>query len=416
MVGVVHLSSGRERGEVPIVHDGPVDPHHTNVWFCGVHPWFEHGGRSGEQARQRLYNPSMALPPIGHATTAGGVRIAFHALGEGPAVVMLWAYHASHLELNWQVPLHRGATEFFARYFKVVNLDFRGSGLSERRIASLSLDTFAEDLDAVLRALGLHRVALVAIGPMMVVACHIAARSPDLVSSLLSIEGGESEAIRRVLSLRHVSPQVEAPVWGTLIGGIEDRNAAASLAAVAREALEPHVLQRWENILNGGDLLEIAARVATPTLYVNVEDDEVVPLAAGQTLVDRMPQATLITVPGRSPMDVWRDRAGVQHMTAFLAHHFGVDADLRRSQRRERKAQVVHTTGLSERELEVLRLLAAGRSNQQIADQLFISLNTVSHHLRNIFAKTKTNNRTEAASFAHQQGLVPDGIRARSIE
>jgi DNA-binding CsgD family transcriptional regulator/pimeloyl-ACP methyl ester carboxylesterase len=344
----------------------------------------------------------MTLPLIGQATTAGGVRIAYHALGEGPAVVMLWAYHASHLELNWQVPFHRGATEYFARYFTVVNLDFRGSGLSERRVAALSLDTFAEDLDAVLRALGLHRVALVAIGPMMVVACHIAARSPDLVSSLLSIEGGESEAIRRVLSLRHVSAQVEAPLWGTLIGGIEDRNAAASLAAVAREALEPDVLRQWEKVLNGGNLLEIAARVTTPTLYVNVEDDEVVPLAAGQALVDRMPQATLITVPGRSPMDVWRDRAGVQHMTDFLARHLGIDADVRRSQRRERKAPVVHTTGLSARELEVLQRLAAGRSNQQIADELFISLNTVSHHLRNIFAKTKTNNRTEAASFAHQ--------------
>jgi NarL family two-component system response regulator LiaR len=53
-----------------------------------------------------------------------------------------------------------------------------------------------------------------------------------------------------------------------------------------------------------------------------------------------------------------------------------------------------------------LRVLAAGKSNQQIADELFISLNTVSHHLRNIFAKTGTVNRTEAASFAHQHGLT----------
>jgi DNA-binding CsgD family transcriptional regulator/pimeloyl-ACP methyl ester carboxylesterase len=348
----------------------------------------------------------VALPLIGQATTADGVRIAFHTRGDGPAVVMLWAYHVGHLALNWNVPLHRGAIEFFARYFRVVNLDFRGTGLSERRIASLSLDTFAEDLDAVLRALGLHRVALVAIGSMMVVACHIAARSPDRVSSLLSIEGGESETIRRVLSLRHVSPQVEAPIWGSLIGGIEDRNAAASLAAVAREALEPDALQHWENVLNRADLLEIAARVTAPTLYVNVANDEVVPLAAGQALVNRMPQATLITVPGHSPMDVWRDRAGVQRMTSFLAQHFGVAADVQRSQRQERKSRVVHPTGLSERELEVLRLLGAGRSNQQIADDLFISLNTVSHHLRNIFAKTGTSNRTEAASFAHQHGLT----------
>jgi DNA-binding CsgD family transcriptional regulator/pimeloyl-ACP methyl ester carboxylesterase len=348
----------------------------------------------------------MAPPLIRYATTADGVRIAFHTLGDGPAVVMLWAYHVSHLALNWNVPLHRGAIEFFARYFRVVNLDFRGTGLSERRIDSLSLDTFAADLDAVLRELGLHRVALVAIGPMMVVACHIAARSPGLVSSLLSIEGGESEAIRRVLSLRHVSAQVEAPVWGTLIGGIEDRKAAASLAAVAREALDSDALQYWEGVLDGADLLETAARVTAPTLYVNVADDEVIPLAAGQALVNRMPQATLITAPGRSPMDVWRDRAGVRGMTWFLAQHFGVAADVRRSQRQERKSRIRHFTGLSEREVEVLRLLGAGRSNQQIADGLFISLNTVSYHLRNIFAKTGTSNRTEAALFAHQQGLT----------
>jgi DNA-binding CsgD family transcriptional regulator/pimeloyl-ACP methyl ester carboxylesterase len=348
----------------------------------------------------------MSLPAIGHATTAGGVRLAFHALGDGPAVVILWPYHASHLALNWKVPLHRGAIEFFARYFRVINLDFRGAGLSDRRIEHLSLDSFGEDLDAVLRALGLDRVALVAVGPMMVVACHFAASSPQRVSSLISIEGGESEANRRVLSLRHVNPHVEAHVRGALFGGIEDRKAAASLAAVAREALQSDALQRWEDVLDGADLLEIAARVTAPTLYVNVADDEVIPLAAGQALVNRMPQATLMTVAGRSPMDVWRDRSGVQRMASFLGQHFGVEADLQRSQRQERKSRVAHPIGLSEREAEVLSLVAAGRSNQQIADDLFISLNTVSHHLRNIFAKTETTNRTEAASFAHQHGLT----------
>ena len=92
----------------------------------------------------------MALPPIRHAKTSDGISIAFHTLGEGPAVVMLFPYHVNHLALNWQVSLHRGAIEFFARYFTVVNLDFRGAGLSERRISGLSLETFAEDLDAVL--------------------------------------------------------------------------------------------------------------------------------------------------------------------------------------------------------------------------------------------------------------------------
>ena len=345
-------------------------------------------------------------PPIRHATTRDGVRVSYHTLGDGPAVVMLFPYHVNHLALNWEVALHRGAIEFFARYFTVINLDFRGAGLSERRIGALSLATFAADLDAVLAALGMERVALLAIGPATVVACHIAETSPDWVSSLVSIEGGASEANRRVLSLRHIDLQVEANMRGALVSGIQDRHSAASLAAVARDALEDDALQYWEDLLDGTDLLGIAARVAAPTLYVNVSHDQVVPLSAAQALVDRMAHATLITVPGRSPIDVWRDRMGVQHIIRFIAQHFGVEADVLRAQRRERKSRVVHPTGLSEREVEVLRLLAAGKSNQQIADELFISLNTVSHHLRDIFAKTGTVNRTEAASFAHQHGLT----------
>jgi DNA-binding CsgD family transcriptional regulator len=61
---------------------------------------------------------------------------------------------------------------------------------------------------------------------------------------------------------------------------------------------------------------------------------------------------------------------------------------------------------LSARELEVLRLLAAGRSNQQLADELVISLNTVRRHVSNIFAKTGAANRADAVSYAHRHGLI----------
>jgi DNA-binding CsgD family transcriptional regulator len=63
---------------------------------------------------------------------------------------------------------------------------------------------------------------------------------------------------------------------------------------------------------------------------------------------------------------------------------------------------------LSQREVEVLRLLAAGRSNRDIADALYISLNTVATHVRNILTKTGTANRTEAAAYAMRHGLRPE--------
>ncbi len=62
--------------------------------------------------------------------------------------------------------------------------------------------------------------------------------------------------------------------------------------------------------------------------------------------------------------------------------------------------------GLSGREVEVLRLIAAGRSNKDIADELFISINTVYRHVTNIYSKTNSSNRAEAATYAHQQKLL----------
>jgi len=61
---------------------------------------------------------------------------------------------------------------------------------------------------------------------------------------------------------------------------------------------------------------------------------------------------------------------------------------------------------VSERELEVLHLIAAGLSNREIADKLFISLNTVKTHTKNINSKLAVNSRTKAVARAKELGLL----------
>jgi len=64
------------------------------------------------------------------------------------------------------------------------------------------------------------------------------------------------------------------------------------------------------------------------------------------------------------------------------------------------------THGLSARELEVLRLVAAGKTNREVAAELFVSEHTVARHVQNIFGKLRVSSRTAATAFAYAHDLA----------
>ncbi|MDP1857749.1 MAG: LuxR C-terminal-related transcriptional regulator [Gemmatimonadaceae bacterium] len=85
-----------------------------------------------------------------------------------------------------------------------------------------------------------------------------------------------------------------------------------------------------------------------------------------------------------------------------------LDAEHSRSSRTER-VRAALPAGLTEREVEVLRLIAVGKTNKEIADVLFLSGKTVSRHLSNIFAKIGVSTRAAATAFAFENELTGPG-------
>ena len=81
-----------------------------------------------------------------------------------------------------------------------------------------------------------------------------------------------------------------------------------------------------------------------------------------------------------------------------------------REQVQSRPAQApAYPDGLTQREVEVLRLIAAGKTDREIAEELVIAEGTVRRHVSNIYAKIDATNRAEATRYALQKDLLPLG-------
>jgi len=83
-----------------------------------------------------------------------------------------------------------------------------------------------------------------------------------------------------------------------------------------------------------------------------------------------------------------------------------VQASLLKAARASPSRPSILPDGLTDREAEVLALIAAGQSNTEIAKQLYVAEATIKTHVNRIFAKTRSRDRTQAAAYAHRNGLA----------
>jgi DNA-binding NarL/FixJ family response regulator len=184
----------------------------------------------------------------------------------------------------------------------------------------------------------------------------------------------------------------------TIVGSKPDM-AVVALAANAQEAIEQFQIHRPDVTLmdlrlpgrNGTDAL-IAIRGDFPKARVimlttsdgDAEIQQALRAGAAAYVLKSMPKDDLLAV-------IRSVHEGRRHIppevAARLAEHFGDES-------------------LSNRELEVLRLIRDGHRNKQIADQLEISETTVNFHIKNVVEKLQANDRTHAVTIALRRGFL----------
>jgi DNA-binding NarL/FixJ family response regulator len=338
----------------------------------------------------------MDAPPVQYARTSDGYNIAYGVAGSGPALLFLPLLF-QHFSLFWST-VRRASLSAFAERFKVYIYDGRGQGSSTRGLGeSLTLDDLERDLVSV--ASRVTEPKFVLFGPVTfgLVALRYAVRRPERVSALVLWNYIDAPLAGYARSYRELAETD----WDTYL---EDRARASwrEYDADLMMRLLPETNSQHDHLvvaraLRSGSAEDVAEQVGVPTLILATRAGQR-PGAneeSARRLAAMIPgaQMRLLDSYGLNP-EGDRPNGALLAMDEFV-----------RSLPDERSPKPSQD-GLSEREIEVLRLLAAGKSNAQIADELVISQNTVIRHVSNIFAKIGAANRAQATAYAKDHGIA----------
>lgn len=346
-------------------------------------------------------------PTIRYATTSDGASIAFTAVGEGVPVVFMPALPFSHLEAMWDAPGQQRWFDRLSRHAQVAIYDSRGTGLSDRGASGFGLPEMMRDLDAVTQRLGWRTFALCGFFNAAPVAIAYAAEHPEAVTELV-LWGGFARGAEIYPMPLPADPQMAAMYWPVILDSIARAWTAGAgeearrTAEYFRACVTPEAALAALTAIRAYDVTPDLPRVEAPALVLHRRDAAGQRVEVAQQLAARMPRAELVVLPGEAPSPFAGDiDGGVDAIARFM----GV-ADAPDAPGITAAAEVSGEGALTAREGEVLRLVAQGRANKEIAATLGLSVHTVERHLTNLYPKIGCRSRTEAAAYAIKHHLT----------
>jgi pimeloyl-ACP methyl ester carboxylesterase/DNA-binding CsgD family transcriptional regulator len=333
-----------------------------------------------------------------------GRRIAYATVGDGPLLV-LPPWWVSHLVEDWADPGFRAFVEPLARRYRVLRYDRLGTGLSdrERPVDTLTLDYEVAQLETVVDELAPTSLSLFGISCGACASAVYAVRHPELVDRVVMYGAyANGRALGRP-DARAAMVEIVRSAWGLgsqMLVDVFTPNVPPerrqAMAAYQRAAATPETAAELLRLVFEYDVRDALAEVDATTLVVHRERDRAIPLRAGREVAGLVAGAEFVGIPGDAHLP-WHGDVddSVRAVAAFLA----VPAPAR-------DAAPDGVGELSEREREVLRLVAEGLSDADIAERLVLSPHTVHRHVANIRRKLGLHSRSAAAAAAARAGLI----------
>ena len=168
-----------------------------------------------------------------------------------------------------------------------------------------------------------------------------------------------------------------------------------------RRTTSPHIAVRLEEEFGDIDVRDLLGSIECPALVLHARHDEVIPFEAGRTLAADLPNARFVALDGQNHV-LLEDEPAWTRFLAEVRSFLGVEDEsrVRRGKGLER---------LTGRQAEVLDLVAAGLSNDEIAGTLGIATKTVRNHLTRVYSRLGVDSRARAIVRARQAGLGRGG-------
>jgi class 3 adenylate cyclase/pimeloyl-ACP methyl ester carboxylesterase len=257
------------------------------------------------------------MEPETRYARSGDVNVAYQVTGEGPFDVLQVPGFVSHIELAWQVPEHASFIRSLSSFCRLIRLDKRGTGMSDRVSGAPTLETRMDDVRAVLDAVGSERAALLGSADGGAMSILFAATYPDRTWALI-LSGAYA---RRLWAADYPWGLTDAEArsdvefdrsWGDpqrILEFVEvttpglDEESKLAQATLLRQSASPGAVAALRSMNSEIDVRHVLPAIRVPTLVLNRAEQEAFFTGSARYLADHIAGARHVEIPsGDQPL------------------------------------------------------------------------------------------------------------------